>query len=74
MRRLKRTTVLSAILAGLAITMFIFFVLSGGIIPLVGVLLFLILSGIARKKESYEEYRDRYEERFGMREKDGQDS
>jgi len=74
MRRLKRATILSAVLAGLAITMFVFFVLSGGIIPLIGVLLFLVLSGFARKKESYEEYRDRYEQRFGMSEQDEQDS
>ncbi len=70
MRRLKRVTLLSAVFAGLAVLMFVFFVSTGGIIPLGGAFLFLVLSGFARKRESYEEYRDRYEKQFGVKDEE----
>lgn len=70
MRRSKKTTVLSAVLAGTAITMFIIFLVAGGIIPLVAAFLLLFASGYARRRVTYDEYRDRYEEQFGMDESD----
>jgi hypothetical protein len=66
MRRLRKSTALSIILAGIAMLAFFLFVISGSFIPLILALILLIISGYARKKESYEAYRDRYEERFGM--------
>lgn len=70
MRRGKRSTVLSALLAGTAITMFVLFVLSSSIIALVVAFVLLVASGYARKRVSYDQYRDEYEQRFGMREEE----
>ena len=76
MRRLRKSTILSVILASLAISFVLLFIVTGNIIPLVLAFVLLIASGYARKRETYEEYRDRYEQRYGMesRETDPSDS
>jgi hypothetical protein len=64
MKRRKYTTILSFIfmflsVSGLTLTLF-----SGSIIFLIATLLFFVLSLTTRRKESFSEYRDRYEEKY----------
>ncbi len=68
MKRLSKNSILSVILASLAISFFLIFIASGSFIPLIIAAILLVSSGFARKRESYEDYRDRYEQKFGMSE------
>ena len=66
MRRLSRRTAPSMILGGLALTLFTFFVLSGSFLFIILAFILLFISGFTRKRESYDDYRKRYDERYGV--------
>ena len=66
MKRLRRSTIPSTILLSVSIFFGFLVVYTGNILLTIGVLLFFILSRVARKTESFDDYRDRYEEKYGM--------
>ena len=66
MRRLRKRTVVSVLLAGFGIAFLVMFAMTSSIPVLVIAFVLVFASGMARKKESYDDYRARYEESFGM--------
>jgi hypothetical protein len=66
MRRLRKNTATSMVLGGLSIVCFVLFGMSGALVIAVLAVVLLVASGFARKRESYDDYRKRYEEEFGL--------
>ena len=58
------------ILGSLALSLFVLFVLTGSFLFIIAAFIFLFISGFARKRESYDDYRKRYDERYGMNDED----
>lgn len=70
MKRLKKYSPLSLILTGLSVTLVTLTILTAAWpFGILAILLF-IFGRMAMKKETYDEYRDRYEAQFGMQETD----
>ena len=68
MKRYKKGTALSYILVGISGVSIVLLFLSGGnvLFGILAIMLF-IFSRFAMKKESYLDYRDRYEEKYGLK-------
>lgn len=66
MKRRKRPTVLSLILGALGAVALFFTFASGSIVFAVATILFVVASLRSRSTESFGEYRDRYEEKYGL--------
>jgi hypothetical protein len=72
-KRLKKYSPLSLILTGLSFTLVTLTILTAAWpFGILAILLF-IFGRMAMKKETYDEYRDRYETQFGMQETDEDD-
>ena len=74
MKRIKRPTALSLISLGLGLVAAVLFVMSGSLLPLIMAVICFIVSAVGRKRESYDDYRNRYEERFGMSDVESDDA
>lgn len=68
MKRRKKPTVLSIILGSLGAVALFFTLASGNIVLAVVTILLVVGSFRARTTESFAEYRDRYEEKYGLNE------
>ncbi len=64
--RVRRPTILSLILAGFGIFFLFVFITTGIILALIAAGILLITSPFARKRESFDEYRERYERQYGI--------
>lgn len=72
MRRLTKRTTLGRVLQILAVVAVVLFAFSGSTMFLFVVPVALVLSRITRRPESYEEYRDRYDQKYGVDPTDGE--
>ena len=66
MKRIKKSSRLSIVLFSISSLLLALLLFSGSLIVGAGVVLFFTLGLVARKPESYESYRDRYEQKYGM--------
>ena len=66
MKRIKKNSRLSIVLFSISSLLLALLLFSGSLIVGAGVVLFFTLGLVARKPESYESYRDRYEQKYGM--------
>ena len=66
MKRIKKNSRLSIVLFSISSLLLALLFFSGSLIVGAGVVLFISLGLISRKPESYESYRDRYEQKYGM--------
>lgn len=66
MKRRKRPTVLSIVLGVLGAVALFFTFASGSIVFAVAAILFVVASLRSRSTETFGEYRDRYEEKYGL--------
>jgi hypothetical protein len=67
MKRLRKTTALSAFLSGLSVLAIVLAFYAGNLLFGIAGVVLLAIALAARKRESYNEYRDRYDEKYGMK-------
>ncbi|MBT3275116.1 MAG: hypothetical protein HN368_18320 [Spirochaetales bacterium] len=66
MKRIKKHSALSITLLSIGSVLLAMLFVTGSLAFLVGTPLFVIAGLLARKSESWDSYRTRYEERYGM--------
>ena len=66
MKRIRKHSPLSIVLFSISSILIALLLYSGNLLIGGGAVLFFVLGLFARKPESYEAYRDRYEQRYGM--------
>lgn len=66
MKRIKKSSPLSIVLFSVSSCLLALLFYSGNLFVGAGVVLFFGLGMMSRKPESYESYRDRYEQKYGM--------
>ena len=73
MKRFRRATFGSVFFSTAAVLLFVLLLVSGNILFAVAAGVCIFLSPMLRKRESFESYRDRYEDAYGLSDKDDKD-
>ena len=68
MKRIRKGTILSAILTGFSLMLLVLAFYAGSLFFGGAAVVLFVLGQLARKRETYDDYRARYEEKYGMAE------